>query len=67
MIIELAIYRSALELISQYEEDALAEAMTRMDRNWVADNEREMQIWRRIANTIHMIQNSRRGPDETIH
>ena len=67
MISEHHIYKSAQVLIEQYQESAYSEAMTRMERYWVADNEEEMYLWRRIVSTIHMIQMSDRHAGETIH
>jgi hypothetical protein len=67
MISESRIYRSAQVLIDQHQECAFSEAMVRMETYWMADNEDEMNIWRWIANTIHMIQMSSRCAGYTIH
>ena len=40
--------------------------MTRMEHCWLADNDDEMHLWRRIANTINMIQTGAPG-GATIH
>jgi hypothetical protein len=67
MLSEAHIYRSAQVLIKQYRESAYAEAMTRMERYWAADNEEEMNLWQRIANTIHMIQMPDRYAGDTVY
>ena len=67
MISETHIYQSAQVLIEQYRESAYAEAMTRIERYWAADNKEEMGLWQRIADTIHMIQRPDRYAEETIH
>ena len=67
MISESRIYRSAQVLIAQHQESAFSEAMVQMDRYWLADNEEEMNVWRWIANTIHMIQMSSRCAGHTVH
>jgi len=67
MISETHIYQSAQVLIEQYPESAYAEAMTRIERYWAADNKEEMGLWQRIAHTIHMIQRPGSYAEETIH
>jgi hypothetical protein len=64
---EIPTYRFARILIDQYHDRAWAEAIARMDRHWLADNEEEMHRWRLIANAISMIQQSGRFPAETLH
>jgi hypothetical protein len=67
MLSEPHIYKSAQALIEKYRLRAWSEAITRMERYWLADNADEMHLWRQIANTIHMIQTPGSPAGETIH
>lgn len=53
---EIDIYRSAQVLIDQYGDQAILEAMKRLERYHSIKNEKGASIWSRIANAIEDLE-----------
>ena len=64
---DLDIHRTAKVLIDQHGEDALIEAMKRVEGYRQKKNETGMRIWNRIADAIEWLQMPENLTGETVH
>jgi hypothetical protein len=60
------IFHSA-QIIDHYQDRAWPEAIARMDRYWLEDNDEQMHVWRLIANAFSIIRQARRFDGENLH
>jgi hypothetical protein len=67
MVQEIDIYRTAQVIIDQYGEDAVLEAMKRIDKYLERNNANGAILWNRIADAILTLQMPENLIDATVH
>jgi hypothetical protein len=67
MIQDIDIYRTAQVIINQYGEEAVLEAMKRVDRYLSRNNANGAVLWNRVADAILTLQMPENLIDATVH